>query len=273
MVAPMVAPRRGSASIVVDPEARPDRATHVTLEAVDGPLALLLTLIEQRQLDVLEVSLGDLAGAYVEALANLGDEQLPHLSRFIAVSSQLILIKSRALLPRPPEAAPTDADGGSDPEAELRARLLLYKRYRDAGARMAARVEAGLVSVHREASVAAASGTAGARPPAASPLDPGSLAEALSASLRLAPPPAPPAQVMARTVTLTERAAVIRRAIGRAPVIVLQELLRDVRDRVVVAVTFMAMLELVKARELAVEQREPWGPILCRAVAPEPGAG
>ncbi len=65
-------------------------------------------------------------------------------------------------------------------------------------------------------------------------------------------------------VTLAERAAIIRAALRRTPMVVLQELLHDVRDRVVVAVTFMAMLELVKSRELVVEQSEPWGPIVCR---------
>jgi chromatin segregation and condensation protein Rec8/ScpA/Scc1 (kleisin family) len=69
-----------------------------------------------------------------------------------------------------------------------------------------------------------------------------------------------------RTVTLEERAAIIRSALRRAPQVVLQELLRGVRDRVVVAVTFLAMLELVKGRELIIEQAEPWGPIVCRPV-------
>ena len=50
--------------------------------------------------------------------------------------------------------------------------------------------------------------------------------------------------------------------------IVLQDLLEGVRDRVVVAVTFMAMLELVKGRELVVEQSEPWGPISVRRADP-----
>ena len=49
----------------------------------------------------------------------------------------------------------------------------------------------------------------------------------------------------------------------------LQELLADVDDRIVIAVTFMAMLEMVKGRELSVEQAEPWGPIHCRRVRPE----
>ncbi|MDQ3554237.1 MAG: hypothetical protein M3395_07500, partial [Chloroflexota bacterium] len=105
-----------------------------------------------------------------------------------------------------------------------------------------------------------------ARPAEARPLDPTLLVEALSASLRLVPPPGAPAEVMPRTVTLAERSAIIRSALRRTPVFVLQDLLHEVRDRVVVAVTFLAMLELVKSRELSVEQAQPWGPIVCRVV-------
>ena len=93
----------------------------------------------------------------------------------------------------------------------------------------------------------------------APPLDPGLLVAALAGS-PVAPPPELPPEVVQRTITLAERAAVIRaRSAGRA--IVLQDLLAGVRDRVVVAVTFLAMLELMKRREIVVEQAEPWGPI------------
>jgi chromatin segregation and condensation protein Rec8/ScpA/Scc1 (kleisin family) len=70
---------------------------------------------------------------------------------------------------------------------------------------------------------------------------------------------------MPRTVTLTERARIIREALRDAPEVVLQDLLRGVRDRVVVAVTFLAMLELMKRREIVVEQEVPWGAIVARA--------
>jgi chromatin segregation and condensation protein Rec8/ScpA/Scc1 (kleisin family) len=81
----------------------------------------------------------------------------------------------------------------------------------------------------------------------------------------------PPPEVIRRTITLTERAAFIREAILAAGVnpVVLQELLRGVRDRVVVAVTFLAMLELMKRREIVVSQALPWGPIVARATTPE----
>ncbi len=251
---------------------RPEDATHVRLDVFDGPLALLLSLIEQRQLDVLTVRLGDLAGAYLDAIARIERGRLQMLSSFVTVCSQLILIKSRALLPRPP-AAPAEAGGEgieADPEEELRRRLVEYRQYRDAALRLGARLAAGTSLFHREAGAALAAGRAGARPDPGPALPAQLLADALLASVRLVPPAAPPPEIIARTITLEERAAVIRSALRAAPQFVLQELLRDVTDRIVVAVTFLAMLELAKGREVVVEQHEPWGPIHVRPIAIQP---
>lgn len=255
---------RAAAEIRFGEGRRPEESTHVRLESFDGPLALLLALVEQRRLDVLTVPLGDLAGAYLDAVSRLEAGRLSQMSAFVAICSQLILIKSRAMLPRRVETAAA-AEEGPDPEADLRQRLLLYRTYRDAARRLAERLDGG-GSFHREQAAAAAAGLAGAVPADEPPLDPAILAGALAASVRLAPPEPPPPKVLPRTVTLEDRAAVIRHALHRAPGIVLQDLLRDVTDRVVVAVTFMAMLELARTRELTIEQREPWGPIHVRPV-------
>ncbi len=251
---------------------RPESATRVQVAEFEGPLALLLALIEARQLDVLTVPLGALAEAYLDALATLEADRLGNISSFVAVASQLILIKSRAMLPRrsdlPPGVLPEDEP---DPEAELRARLILYRAHRDAGVRLQAEAQARGALFRREPSAAVAAGIAGARPPDAPPLDPDLLVRSLDGLVRLAPPPPLPPEAMARTITLSERAAVIREAIRRAGAgsIVLQELLRGVRDRVVMAVTFIAMLELMKRREIVVTQEVPWGPIVARATTPE----
>ena len=248
---------------------RPEAATHVRLETFDGPLALLLSLIEARQLDVLTVPLGALADAYLDALAQLEDDRLGNVSAFVAVASQLILIKSRAMLPRAPVVAPGQVpDEGTDPEAELRARLLLYRAHRDAGVQLQELAIERIGSFRREPSAAHAAGLAGARPADPVPLDPGLLPAALDGLVRLAPPAEPPPEIVPRSITLTERAAAIRAALRDADAIVLQELLHGVRDRVVVAVTFLALLELVKRREIVVEQSEPWGPIVARRAGP-----
>lgn len=247
---------------------RPEASTLVSLPAFDGPLGLLLALIESQKLDVLTVPLGVLASAYLEALAGLEGDRIGNVSAFVAVASQLILIKSRAMLPRRTAEAAGEpfADESDDPEAELRARLILYRAFRDSGLRLqeGALVRFGLF--RREPGAAQAAALAGSRPPAAPPLDPVLLVDALADLVRIVPPPPTPPEAMARTVTIGERTEVIRAVLRRAGVVVLQDLLRDVRDRVVVAVTFLALLELAKQREVVLEQAEPWGPIVARAV-------
>ena len=252
-------------SVVFGTGRRPEAATRVTLEAFDGPLALLLSLIEARQLDVLTVPLGALADAYLDALATLDGDRMGNVSAFVAVASTLILIKSQALLPRPAIDGPTSpVDDGLDPEAELRARLILYKSFRDAGTRLLADAERRIGLHHREPATARAAGISGAVPPDLEPLPVELLRSALEGIARIAPPPPRAPETLPRTITLAQRAALIRDALDGAPIVVLQELLRGVHDRVVVAVTFLAMLELMKRREIVVEQTEPWGLISVR---------
>ncbi len=246
-------------------------ATLVRVAEFEGSLGLLLSLIEARRLDVLTVPLGALAGAYLEALAAMPIERLGSVSSFVAVASQLILIKSRALLPRPPVISVAEEDDAPDPEAELRARLLVYRAHRDAGRRLQEQAPDRRL-FRREPSVAVAAGRAGARSVPAPPLPAELLATSLAMLARLIPAAPMPPEVMARTVTIAQRVEIIRAALREADTFVLQELLENVRDRVVKAVTFLAMLELVKRREISVEQLEPFGPILARRLAVEPGA-
>ncbi len=264
-VPPSAPPAVGRPAIRIAEAPRPEAAIHVELGGFEGPLGLLLALIEARRLDVLTVPLGALAEAYLEALATLPGDRLGNVSAFVAVAGQLILIKSRALLPRPPEppsGPETEAEEG-DPEAILRARLLLYRAFRDAAAWLAARAALGDRSFRREAAGGSLSRLAAHVRPERTE-DPRALAAALAGLARVAPPPPIPPEVVPRTVTLAERARIIRAALRAADEVVLQELLAGTRDRVVVAVTFLALLELVKRREVAVEQAEPWGPIRIR---------
>ncbi len=245
---------------------RPEEATQVVLDDWAGPLGLLLTLIEARRLDVMTVPLGALAGAYLEALATLDGDRITNVSSFVAVASQLILIKSRAMLPRRADAEPAEVDDedGLDPEAELRERLLLYRAYRDAGVTIQSIALERHGLFRREPSASMAAALAGARPTEGPPLDPVILEDALIRLAAIVVPPEPPPGILRRSVTLTERASIIRAALRSAPSIVLQELLRGVRDRVVVTVTFLAMLELMKRREIVVEQASSFGPITAR---------
>ena len=217
------------------------------------------------------VPLGALADAYLDALATLDSDRLGNISAFVAVASQLILIKSRAMLPRRPETTPgVLPEDEPDPEAELRARLLLYRAHRDAGRAPAG----GGHSIGSGCSVA--SRRSRERRASRAPARRRARRSTSRSSRPRSPgwpvivePPVPPAEIVPRTITLTERAAIIRAALRGATSIVLQDLLAGVRDRVVVAVTFLAMLELMKRREIVVTQDEPWGPIVARATTAE----
>jgi len=101
----------------------------VQLPTFSGPLAVLLQLIESRQLDVLTVPLAELADAYVAHLAEHPVDPA-QLAEFVAVAAQLILIKSRSMLPG--EMLPVSQDGTDEPgEEELRRRLVEYRALRD----------------------------------------------------------------------------------------------------------------------------------------------
>ena len=240
-----------------------ESVTHIRMEDFDGPLALLLAVIEARQLDVLTVPLGGLAEAYLDALATLEGDRLGNVSAFVAVAAQLILIKSRAILPRPPKVTAVPLDDEPNPEAELRARLLEYRRFRDAGAALGQRLDV-LRLFRRDSEVAASAGRANASPPERPPLPAGVLARSLARLATVIPITPAPAELVTRTITLAERTAIIREALRGSDTVVLQDLLGGVHDRVVVAVTFLAMLELSKRREITLSQAEPWGPIIAR---------
>ena len=248
----------GMPMVRIEPGRGREWATHVSIAEWEGPLGLLLSLIEARRLDVLTVPLGGLAEAYLEALASIERDRMGSISAFVSIASQLILIKSRAMLPRQPAASEVVLDDeGLDPEAELRRRLLLYRAFRSSasGSRPSAALAAGLA------------GASGA--PSTSPIDPAVLIRALDGLVQVLPEPESPPEIVPRSITLAQRASIIRLALRGAPSIVLQDLLRGVHDRVVVAVTFLAMLELMKRREVVVEQAEPFGPITARRTTAE----
>ena len=125
--------------------------------------------------------LGALADAYLDALATLDGDRMGN-GRLRRDREPADPDQVRAMLPRHrDEAATTLADDGPDPEAELRARLILYRAYRDAGTRLLEDAQGTVGLWHREAGAARAAGVAGARPPAAAPMPVSMLVDALDA--------------------------------------------------------------------------------------------
>jgi len=244
------------------PPPRPDAPPfEVDLEVFSGPLELLLHLIESRELDVLTVPLATVADAYV---AHLATHPVPaeQLADFVAVAARLILLKSRRLLPG--EADPrAQAEAEEPDEAELRRRLIEYRILRDAARELGARdlLEPAFRREPRESDLPEVPS-----PPLPSRL----LADVLDVLAAIPEPEAPPAEVVPREVTIAMQITVLRAALARAGEagrVVLQDVLAACGSRTEVTVTVLATLELVRRRQVTIQQDELFGPILVDAAA------
>lgn len=235
----------------------------LALPVFEGPLQLLLHLIESRQLDVLTVPLADVADAYVEHLAR-HPVDAANLSEFVAIAAQLIFLKSKRMLPAEP--LPPLPDGADEPdEEELRRRLLEYRALRDAAVALGERD--GVAPVMR-------------REPRdsdlpevpAEPLPVSVLVGALEALAAIPEPAAPPPEIVAREITIGQQIAVLRHALSRGGRVLLQTILARCASRTEVAVTFLATLELVRRRQVRAEQGELFGPIVIETVPEAAGS-
>jgi segregation and condensation protein A len=231
----------------------------LALPAFEGPLQLLLHLIESRQLDVLTVPLAEVADAYVEHLAR-HPVDAANLSEFVSIAAQLIWLKSKRLLPSEP--LPPVPEGSDEPdEEELRRRILEYRGLRDAAVALGERdgVAPVMRREPREADLPEV---------AAEPLPVSLLVEALETLAAIPEPTAPPPEVVPREVTIGQQIEVLRRALSGGGRVILQTILVRCRSRTEAAVTFLATLELVRRRQVRAEQHDLFGPIVIEA-APE----
>ena len=99
----------------------------VQTSVYEGPLDLLLSLIERAELDITAISLATVTDQYLSYLHGLEQLMPDEISTFLVIAAKLVQIKSEALLPRPPEREP----GEEDPGTELIDQLKLYKRYKE----------------------------------------------------------------------------------------------------------------------------------------------
>ncbi len=106
----------------------PPYALKVFLEAFEGPLDLLLYLIRRQNLDILDIPISEITQQYVEYIELMKELQLELAGEYLLMAAMLAEIKSRMLLPRQEEAAEDEAD----PRAELVRRLQEYERFKKA---------------------------------------------------------------------------------------------------------------------------------------------
>jgi segregation and condensation protein A len=233
------------------------------LDVFAGPFDLLLTLILREEVDLLEVDLADIVISYIDHLDRRGELDLEAATEFLVLIAALLELKSRLLLPGEEEEL-IELDPGEAAE-ELLARLLDAHRFRSAAADLGERLlaqegyrfrSAPPPPFLRRASLA----------DAVAVYDPPVLAAAVGELLRL-PEPVDIRHLPPPKVSVTERLAHLRALLRRGSFSFDEAVERA--DRVTVAVTLFAVLELYKQGELTWSQEQPFGEITLSAAARE----
>ncbi|MBK9712980.1 MAG: segregation/condensation protein A [Kouleothrix sp.] len=228
------------------------------LPSFEGPLDLLLKLIEREELDITEIALAQVADQYLEHVRALDAPDPNAVSSFLVMAARLLLIKSRALLPRPP--APPGPDDPADDAAELARQLREYQRYKQAAALLRSWEEDGRRSYLRVAAPVMPALPRDER------LDVtlGDMIAAVQRRMQLLMPLDPPDLPLPapKIITVAEMAERVRDRLQAQAWLSFEDLLSLAARRVEVVVALWSVLELLKRRAIVVEQELLFGPIM-----------
>lgn len=225
----------------------------IQLPVYEGPLDLLLDLIERAELDITRVSLAKVTDQYLAYLASIPEHQLEDLASFLVIAARLLQIKSEALLPRPPEREP----GEEDPGDALARQLIAYKKYKQVATILSEREAAGLRCYVRLAPP----------PTVETKLDlSGLTVEDLRDAMleALANKPEPPTfgrDVIAPRIRIRDKIAAIITGLRNSGRISFRRVIQGARSKLEVVVSLLALLELIKQDQVQAEQESLFGDV------------
>lgn len=241
----------------------------VSLPSFQGPLDLLLQLIEKEELDINAISLLTVTDQYLRTIATLEAIEPGALADFLVIASRLLYLKSLSLLPKPNTVEESEEESVD----ALIKQLLEYRRFKQAAALLQEREAQGLRVYVRTAPKPELE-----RRLDLSNLDLNKLHNALRRVLQRIPSDPPMPRVKTYPITVAEQIENVRSYLRQrqqaadsveTQPITFTELLSQGSTRLEVVVTFLAILELIKQRELSAEQENTFGEII---LVPQPDA-
>ena len=230
------------------------------LPGFEGPLDVLLRLIERQELDITAISLAAVADQFVAYLDGLPDRDPAVLAEFAAVASRLLVLKTRVLFPRPPEPAGRAGDDEVD-EDELVRQLREYRQIKAAAESLLTRDRQG-ERTFAPLGVPQA-GVDAAPEITLAPARPADLLRAVQRRLARQPA-APRVLTLAPRISVGEMAARVLERLHSAPgsAVYFSHLIAGLTSRVDVVTAFMAVLELVRRRRVEARQDDLYGDIV-----------
>lgn len=221
------------------------------LEKFEGPLSLLLNLIEQEQLDISQVSLAQAADQYVKYLEQNPQISPEELADFLVVATKLLLIKSKLLVPD------TKFDEDDDP-ASLEQQLKIYREYLNAMRQIEVMIRRRQFLFWRTKSPVSLK-------PQFSPGNDLNSEKLKSMFLEILKEVEKfvvlPQSVMEKTISLQDKIKQIKEIIKTRAQVSFDQLMKSARSRTEVIVSFLALLELVKQQTVHVHQDKIFGDI------------
>jgi segregation and condensation protein A len=252
------------------PEMVSEQARYVVrLPAFEGPLDLLLHLIEKRQMEITTISLVAVTDQYIAYLRQWQDDPdrmpLANMAAFVSIATRLLFIKSQSLLPHTTrEELRSEMENAAVMAEELRAHLMEYKLAKEIAAYLRQREEQGLQTHARSGLLAGIEAQLAWTPPTLTGLEVDALARAFLRLLELRARDEASGEdlIPLARVRVGQRIAELREILSERAAIYLSEVLEGETSRFVIIVTFLAILELWKHARIIVTQHELFGPIL-----------
>ena len=254
-------------------EARPSEtnaAYTIRLPSFEGPLDLLLHLIERHQMEITTISLVAVTDQFLEYIRAWQSEEPPmgRLAEFITIGAKLLYIKSRTLLPQPPrEEEAQEADDAMAEAEELRRHVLAYKLAKEIARILREREAAGLMSVPRPGQVIPPEEMLTWAPPKLVGLEVSALAAAFQRVLAERKR-SEPEEVPLPLVKVSDKIAEIETGLAAYGSVNFEDLLRSASTRLELVVTFLAVLELWHQERIQVVQEGLFAAILILPAAP-----
>jgi segregation and condensation protein A len=252
------------------PDTESEQAHYVVhLPAFEGPLDLLLHLIEKRQMEITTISLLAVTDQYIAYLQQWqgNPERMPlaNMAAFISIATRLLFIKSQSLLPNVSKEEMTTAmEHAAAMAEELRTHLMEYKLAKEIATYLRMREEQGLQTHARSGLLAGIEVQLAWTPPTLSGLEADALARAFThlLALRARDEAHNEELIPLARVRVSQRIAELREILSERSAIYLAEVLAGETSRFVIIVTFLAVLEMWKHARINVTQDDPFGPIL-----------
>lgn len=230
----------------------------VVQEKFEGPLDVLLNLVEGEKLSINEISLATVTDGFITYLKDLqskGDVDQEMLAEFLVIASQLLLIKSRSLLPEF-QISPEEEES----ILELETRLAEYKRLKELSLKLGTLSRGGQKSFSREAW---AGETVVFLPPRK--VTGKTLSRAFEGLLQTIPKVEKIIQEkIKRVISLEEKIKELQSILAKKFERVFSEMVAGAKEKIEVIVSFLALLELTKQKLVSVEQSKLFGDITVR---------